>query len=137
MAAPAGGTDAAGASRAGTGPAEGAGTTAPPAPRVPAAHNPSVAPHPTDLLPRARPALEALARCAGYVRGSIGRSTDDPQAWVLVTEWVNVGSYRRALGKYDVKLHAVPTLGRAIDEPSAYEDAEPGAELNVRSTRST
>ncbi|MDX2623260.1 BTAD domain-containing putative transcriptional regulator, partial [Streptomyces sp. WI03-5b] len=46
-AAPAGGTDAAGASRAATGPAEGAGTTAPPGPRGPAAHNPSAAPHPT------------------------------------------------------------------------------------------
>ena len=36
----------------------------------------------------------------------------------------------------DVKLTAVPVLSRAIDEPSAYEPAEPEADLNVASTRS-
>ena len=41
------------------------------------------------------------------------------------------GAYRRALSSYDVKLHAVPTLSRALDEPSAYEVVEPGADLNV------
>ncbi len=32
-----------------------------------------------------------------------------------------MGSYRRALSAYDVKLGAVPLLSRAVDEPSAYE----------------
>jgi hypothetical protein len=32
-----------------------------------------------------------------------------------------VGSYRRALSAYDVKVTAVPLLSQAIDEPSAYE----------------
>lgn len=73
------------------------------------------------ILERARPALEALSRCAGYCRGSIGRSTDDPDAWVLVTEWRNVGSYRRALGTWDVKLHATPLLSMARDLPSGFE----------------
>ena len=50
---------------------------------------------------------------------------------MLVTTWENVGAYRRALSSYDVKLHAVPLLSRAIDEPSAYEVVEPGADLNV------
>jgi len=35
---------------------------------------------------------------------------------------VNVGSYRRALSPYDVKMAAVPLLSEAIDEPTAYED---------------
>jgi hypothetical protein len=35
-----------------------------------------------------------------------------------------------------VKLHAVPLLSRAIDEPSAYEVVEPGTVLNIESTRS-
>ena len=82
-------------------------------------------------------AHDALAACAGHLSGSLGRNVDDPTLWALVTTWEHVGAYRRALSSYDVKLHAVPTLGRAIDEPSAYEDAEPGAELNVRSTRAT
>jgi hypothetical protein len=35
-----------------------------------------------------------------------------------------------------VKLHAVPVLGRAIDEPSAYEAVDPETVLNVSSARS-
>jgi hypothetical protein len=76
-----------------------------------------------------RAALEVLAGQRGYVDGRIGRNLDDPSLWVLVTTWDGVGSYRRALSSYDVKLAAVPLLSRAIDEPSAYEPAE-GDELN-------
>lgn len=63
----------------------------------------------------------ALAGRPGYVDGSVGRNVDDPDLWVLTTRWENVGSYRRALSAYDVKLTAVPLLSQAIDEPSAYE----------------
>lgn len=70
---------------------------------------------------RARRALAALAARPGYLRGSLGRSTDDPGAWLLVTEWANVGSYRRALGNYDVKLQATPLLGQAADLASSFE----------------
>ena len=66
-------------------------------------------------------ALEVLAARPGYVDGRVGRNVDDPSLWVLQTLWQNVGSYRRALSSYDVKLNAVPLLSRAIDEPSAYE----------------
>jgi hypothetical protein len=78
---------------------------------------------------------DLLATFPGYEDGRVGRNLDDPELWVLTTTWADVGSYRRALGSYDVKLH-LPTLGRAVDEPSAYESAEPGADLNTRSTRS-
>ena len=80
-------------------------------------------------------ALEPLARQRGHVGGRIGHNVDDPELWVLVTEWDSVGSYRRALSSYDVKLGAVPTLSRAVDEPGAYESAEPGTELNRPATR--
>ena len=46
----------------------------------------------------------------------------------MVTRWKDVGSYRRALSSYDVKVGAVPLLSRAIDEPSAYESLD--GELN-------
>jgi hypothetical protein len=62
-----------------------------------------------------------LAARPGYVGGAVGRNLDDPTLWVLETRWANVGSYRRALSAYEVKLGAVPLLSRAIDEPSAYE----------------
>jgi quinol monooxygenase YgiN len=80
-------------------------------------------------------AREALAACDGYVRGEIGRNVDDPGLWVLSTRWENVGSYRRALSSYDVKLRAVMVLSRAIEEPSAYELVEPGTTLNIGSPR--
>ncbi|MEP6851436.1 MAG: antibiotic biosynthesis monooxygenase [bacterium] len=66
-------------------------------------------------------ALEVLAARPGYLRGSAGRSTDDTADWVLVTEWAGVGDYRRALGNYQVKLQATPVLGRALDQPAAFE----------------
>jgi quinol monooxygenase YgiN len=81
-------------------------------------------------------AREALAACAGYAGGEIGRNVDDPDLWVLSTRWENVGSYRRALSSYDVKLRAVVTLSRAIEEPTAYERVEPGTTLNIGSPRS-
>ena len=81
-------------------------------------------------------AHDALAACPGHVGGEIGRNVDDPELWVLSTRWENVGSYRRALSSYDVKLRAVMVLSRAIEEPSAYESAEPGATLNTGGARS-
>lgn len=82
-----------------------------------------------DVLERGRTALTVLAARPGYLRGTLARSTDDPQAWLLITEWENVGSYRRALGNFDVKLHATPLLADALDLPSVFEsllDVAPG-----------
>ena len=73
------------------------------------------------FLAQARPALQALADRPGFVRGRVGRSSDDTTVWVIVTEWASVGAYRPALGGYEVKLHAVPLMYQAIDEPGAFE----------------
>ncbi len=78
----------------------------------------------------AEAALEALSRRPGYVDGRLGRNLDDPSVWALSTTWADVGSYRRALSSYDVKVGAVPLLARAVDEPSAYEEVEPGRPTN-------
>jgi hypothetical protein len=86
---------------------------------------------------RARSALAALAGRSGYLRGTLGRSTDDPAAWVLLTEWENVGSYRRALGGFDVKMQATPLLASALDVPGAFEsllDVAPGGAAIVRNS---
>jgi hypothetical protein len=66
-------------------------------------------------------ALAALASRPGYRSGRVGRAVEDPLAWIVQTEWDGVGAYRRALSAYDVKVHAAPLLGRALDEASAYE----------------
>ncbi len=73
-------------------------------------------------------ALEVLSRQRGYADGRLGRNVDDPELWTMVTRWRDVGSYRRALSSYEVKLGAVPLLSRAVDEPSAYEELD--GELN-------
>lgn len=74
-----------------------------------------------EFLRRGELALAALAACAGFTGGELARSTDEPQTWVLCTRWVNVGSYRRALSAYDVKLHATPFMYGARDEVSGFE----------------
>jgi quinol monooxygenase YgiN len=66
-------------------------------------------------------AVEALAAQRGFESAESGRNLDEPDLWVLVCRWADVGSYRRALSAYEVKLTAVPLLSRALDEPSAYE----------------
>lgn len=74
-----------------------------------------------DFYDQAQTALRLLAARPGFVRGSLGRATDDDSAWLLLTEWESAGSYRRGLGAYEVKLVATPLLTRAEDRPSAFE----------------
>ena len=82
--------------------------------------------------------LEELGRRPGFVSGAVGRALDDPSLWLLHTRWDDVGSYRRALSAYDVKVAAVPLLSEAFDEPSAYEVVigEGATELNETRPRS-
>jgi antibiotic biosynthesis monooxygenase len=83
---------------------------------------------------RAHTALAALAACPGYRSGRLTRALDEPTHWCLVTEWESVGSYRRALGAYEVKVNATPLLAESVDEPSAYETlaaADPGGEVRT------
>ena len=73
------------------------------------------------FLTRARAALAILAERPGWRTGHIGRAVDDPSLWVFATEWADVGSYRRALSSYEVKMSAMAPLSQAIDEPTAFE----------------
>jgi hypothetical protein len=99
------------------------------------------APPDSAAVPAFRAELEGvhalLAGMPGYVDGWLARNLDEPGLWLLSTRWRNVGAYRRALSSYDVKMHGVPVLSRAIDEPSAYEVVEPNAVLNVAEPRVT
>lgn len=74
-----------------------------------------------DFAEQAGSVLALLAVRPGFVRGHVARSTDDAASWVLVTEWRDVGSYRRGLSGYEVKVGAWPLLGQALPEPSAFE----------------
>jgi hypothetical protein len=71
-------------------------------------------------LVAARELLAVLADQPGYLRGWLARAVDDPDLLVLAHEWADVGSYRRALSSYDVKLRW-PFLQTAVDEATAFE----------------
>ena len=83
-----------------------------------------------EMRDRLEDALAVLAVQRGYVAGHVARNVDDPDLWLLQTQWQGPGAYRRALSAYDVKLRAWSLLGQAIDEPSAYEILRPGEESN-------
>ncbi|MFD3399649.1 antibiotic biosynthesis monooxygenase family protein [Kribbella sp. NPDC058693] len=75
-----------------------------------------------EFAERVKAAVDVLSQQKGFVSARVGRNVDDPELLALDLEFVNVGSYRRALSPYDVKVAAVPLLSEAIDEPTAYED---------------
>jgi quinol monooxygenase YgiN len=89
------------------------------------------------FVEQAHTALAALAARPGYQSGRLTRALDDPSYWTLVTEWESVGAYRRALGGFDVKVHATPLLALSLDEPSAFEtlaSASPGGDVVVEAS---
>lgn len=69
----------------------------------------------------AREALEVLSARPGFLRGHLARNADDPDLWVLATEWDAVGAYRRGLSTYDVKVALAPLMAYVVNEPGAYE----------------
>jgi len=71
--------------------------------------------------------LAALAARPGYRDGEVGRCTDDPALWALVTRWDGVGAYRRALSAAEVKIAGAPVWLHALDEPGAYLPQDGGA----------
>lgn len=88
-----------------------------------------------DFLARAGELVDALGGCQGHIATKVGRALDEPTQWLVVSEWENVGSYRRALSTYDVRVRAVPLLATAQDEPSAFEvllDGETGSRSSDR-----
>lgn len=86
-----------------------------------------------DFGQRLQPVLDVLGAKPGFRDAEVGQNLDEPDLWVLVTRWENVGSYRRALGGIESKMVVVPLLSEAIDEPSAYADPETVGENRPRS----
>jgi len=74
-----------------------------------------------DFAARAGRALELLTAQPGCFGGELGRSVDEPGAWVLAVRFATVDAYRRALGPFDVRAEVVPLLSEAMPEASTYE----------------
>lgn len=68
-----------------------------------------------------RNAIEAMAARPGHLSSRLARALDDPSVWVVVSEWENVGSYRRALSSYDVKMLSGALMAAVVPEPTAFE----------------
>lgn len=73
----------------------------------------------------------AFAAAPGFLWSETGRNLDDPSLWALVTRWADVGSYRRALSSYDVRLAFATLQWRVLEEPSAYEPVTGELNRNV------
>ena len=57
----------------------------------------------------------------GFIQGHIMHSPDEPQRYAIECSWVDVGSYRRAIGSTLAKLHIWPFLADMINRPTALE----------------
>jgi hypothetical protein len=73
------------------------------------------------LMALIRESVALLSTKPGFVDARVSRAIDDAELITLEIGWDTVGSYRRALSAYDVKVQVVPLLSQAIDEPTAYE----------------
>lgn len=85
----------------------------------------------SNVAASARELLVALQARPGFLRGSVSQSVEDDGGIALVARWVDLGSWRRALGAADVKLVATPLLGEAAESVGTYEvldDAGAGPE---------
>lgn len=70
----------------------------------------------------ARAALSILQKQGGFLSANIFHSADEPQRYLVQTDWQDVGSYRRALGSMDSKLGVWPFLADMKDEITAFEN---------------
>ncbi len=73
------------------------------------------------LMVQLRESISLLATKEGFVDARVSRAIDDGALVTLELAWDTVGSYRRALSSYDVKVQVVPIMSQALDEPTAFE----------------
>ena len=76
---------------------------------------------PREFIEMLRTAIEVLAHHEGFIAARIGRAVDDASLVLVNVRWNSVGSYRRALSAYEVKVAVIPLLSSAIDEDTAFE----------------
>jgi hypothetical protein len=66
-------------------------------------------------------AMTVLQATSGFVSGSVFHNADTPHRYLVKTDWLDVGSYRRALGSMEAKIGVWPFLANMRDEPTAFE----------------
>ena len=66
-------------------------------------------------------AIEILTQRPGFIDASVIRSADEPEQLLVLTQWIDVGSYRRALSSHESKMGVWPFLANMHDQSSAFE----------------
>jgi quinol monooxygenase YgiN len=75
-----------------------------------------------EFVEQAGRALDLLQAQPGCVHGTLGRSTDDDDRFVLSVLFESVTAYRRSMSPFPVRELVVPLLSQADnDGPSAFE----------------
>jgi hypothetical protein len=69
----------------------------------------------------ANEAIQILQGRSGFVSSSVFHNADSPERYLVKTDWLDVGSYRRALGSMEAKVGVWPFLANMRDEPTAFE----------------
>jgi hypothetical protein len=69
----------------------------------------------------ARAALNILQKQSGFISATILHSADEPQRYLVQSDWKDVGSYRRAMGSMDSKIGVWPFLADMKDDVTAFE----------------
>jgi len=67
-------------------------------------------------------ALAVLQERDGFLSASIVQSVDEGSRCLVLTTWIDVGSYRRAVSSTRAKMVVWPMLADMKDEPSAFEE---------------
>lgn len=73
-----------------------------------------------DFEEQGRAVVEFWRSKPGCQFAEVVRCLDDQGLWAIISQWDEVGSYRRSFNGYDAKMLLTPILGRALDEPSAF-----------------
>jgi|GEM_PF-5705638 len=76
---------------------------------------------PARLEVEARDAFAALAGRPGWIGGHLARAVDDPDCWVVVIEFADVGSGRRGLTAGAVRVAIMPLTSRFANLPATFE----------------
>jgi hypothetical protein len=92
-----------------------------------------------EWLREAERVLDLFSAKPGFQSAKVGLALDDDSTGLLILKFDSVGSYRRALSAYDIKVEATSFLSAARDESSAFEiliDVTNGKKTRYQSEKS-
>jgi hypothetical protein len=63
---------------------------------------------------------DVLAARPGCTGVETGRAVEDPDVWVVVSHWADLGSCRRGVGSREIRMLGTALLGGVDDAPSVF-----------------